>query len=139
MEIDHSGKVISRNITKGIIKSRKKMNYDAVQDILEGKSTSDTVGYDYLDYIANKNDTVESIALNNNMTVDELKSHNPNCDYKEGSIVKIPVSVILKNMHVLSKVLKAEKNRRGELEFVGDERKYKFDENDEFCEEEFMA
>ena len=130
MEIDHSGKVVNRNITKGIIKSRKKMNYDAVQDILENKSTEDTVGYDTLEYIVSEGDTLDSIALNNNMTREELMSYNENCDFKVGSVVNIPCDKILKNMHTLSKILRDNKHRRGEIEFLSDEVKIVMDDAD---------
>lgn len=134
MEINHSGEVVNRRIVKGIIKSRKKMNYDAVEDILEDKETEDTKGYDYLTYIVKQGETIDSIALNNNMTIEELKECNKDVTFEEGSLVNVPVRKILKNMHVLSKVLKANKQRRGELEFESDERKYHFDENDRVTE-----
>jgi ribonuclease R len=35
MEIDHSGKVVNKKVCKGIIKSKKKMNYDAVQALMD--------------------------------------------------------------------------------------------------------
>ena len=130
MEIDHSGKVVSKRIVKGIINSRKKMNYDAVQDIIEDKETDDTVGYDTLEYVVKEGETKESIAFSNNMTVEELLSYNEGKDFSTGSRVNIPCRRIIKTMHALSKILRAAKERRGEIEFLSDEVKIVMDETD---------
>ena len=129
MEIDRSGNVVNKRVTKGIIKSRKKMNYDAVQDIIDGKDTEDTKDYTTLDYVATKNDTLESIAYKYNLTKEEILKYNPNIEIKQGVSVKIPCRDIIKNMYGLSKLLKIRKEKRGELEFLNDEKKFKFDEN----------
>lgn len=134
MEIDHSGKVLNRNIVKGIIKSRKKMNYDAIQDIIESKETEDTIDYNNLRYIMKENDTLESIAFDNNMSLDELKSINSSSNYVFGSEINIPIRVIIKNMYSLSKILKSFKKRRGEIDFLSDEAKIIMDENDSVIE-----
>lgn len=47
MEIDHSGKVVSSDIFESFIKSRKKMTYKAVNDILE----NDVVAEGYEEYV----------------------------------------------------------------------------------------
>ena len=131
MEIDHAGNVVNKKIVKGIIKSRKKMNYDAVQDILENKETEDTKGYDTLEYIASSGDDLSKIAFENNMTEEELKDYNKEInEVKEGTIVNIPVRNILKNMHILSNILHDFKVRRGQIEFESDEVKIVMDEND---------
>ena len=130
MEIDYSGKVLNKRVVKGIIKSKKKMNYDAVEDILEDKTTEDTVGYDTLKYTVKKDETVESIAYSNNMTKEELLEYNKESDIKEGNEINIPCSVILKNMNALSKRISNYKEKRGELSFESDEAYIKMDEND---------
>ena len=130
MEIDHSGQVVNKKICKGIIRSRKKMNYDAVEDIIEGKETLDTETYKTLEYIAKSGDTLDSIAFENNMSPSELLEYNKGLEVKEGSIVNIPCRVVIKNMYALSKNLDAFKKRRGELTFVSDESYIKMDEED---------
>ena len=131
MEIDHSGKVVDYKVCKGIIRSRKKMNYDAVEDIIEGKDTEDTKDYTTLEYIVKKGDTKESIGYENNMSPVEMDDYNKECKYNVGDSVNIPISKIINNMYSLSKELSAFKKRRGELSFESDESYIKMDENDE--------
>ncbi len=152
MEIDHSGGVVDKKICKGIIRSRKKMNYDAVEDLIEGKDTIETVDYKGLEYIANEKDTLDSIAFENNMSkvellkynlenkegidcskmsTEEILSYEKNYEVKKGSTILVPCSVIIQNMDALSKVLSAYKRRRGELTFESDETYIKMNENDE--------
>ena len=131
MEIDHSGKVVDYRVCKGIIKSRKKMNYDAVEDIIEGKDTEDTKDYTTLDYIVKKGDTRDTIAYQFNMSPDQLDEYNKDCKYIVGDSVHVPISIIIKDMYSLSKELSAFKKRRGELSFESDEAYIKMDENDE--------
>ena len=50
MEIDHAGHIVNQNVYLSVIKSKKKMNYDAVQDIIENKDTEDTKDYITLKY-----------------------------------------------------------------------------------------
>lgn len=133
MEIDHSGNVINSRISKGIIKSKKKMNYDAVQDIIDNKDTEDTKGYRTLPYISKKGDNLDKIAFENNVTTDELLEYNKDLIGKrleEGTTVNVPCRAVIKNMNALSKVISAFKERRGELKFVSDESKIYQDEND---------
>jgi ribonuclease R len=130
MEINHSGEVVNKKVVKGIIKSKKKMNYDAVQDILENKNTEDTKDYTTLKYTVKSGEDLKSIAFNNNMTVEELQKYNEGIEIKPGIEIDIPCDKIIKNMHVLSKILKANKSRRGELEFLSDEVKIVMDEED---------
>ncbi len=129
MEIDHAGNIVTKHISKGIINSRKKMNYDAVQDIIDDKSTEDTKDYNTLVYIAKEGDTIESIAFQNSITREELLKYNDGLVVEKGTKVNVPVSNILKNFHALSKILRAKKEKRGELEFIGDEKKYAYDDN----------
>ena len=131
MEIDHSGKVVNSRVVKGIIKSRKKMNYDAVQDIIDDKETEDTKDYTTLEYIAKKGETLANIAFANNMTEDELLEYNKGIKVEEGTVVNVPCKNVLKNMHVLSKMISVYKQKRGELTFESDEAKIYQDENDE--------
>lgn len=133
MEVDHSGKVISRHVTKGIICSKKKMNYDAVQDIIDDKETEDTVGYDTLEYTVKAHETLDNVAFQNGITLEELLEANPGLDTKNvsGKTINVPARQIIKNMFDLSKKLTAEKGRRGELKFMSDEVKVVQDEMDE--------
>lgn len=131
MEIDHSGKVVNSRITKGIVKSKKKMNYDAVQDIIDNKDTEDTKDYTTLKYTAKKGDTIESIAFANNLTKEDLLEVNDDLNGDlEGKEINVPCRQIIKNMRALSKQISAFKERRGELKFLGDEAKVSQDEND---------
>ena len=134
MEIDHSGKVLNKRVVKGIIKSKKKMNYDAVQDILDGKDTIDTKDYTTLKYTVKKDDTIDTIAFSNNMSSDELLEYNKDIEIKEGVEINIPCDVILKNMNALSKRISSYKERRGELSFESDEAYIKMDENDKIID-----
>ena len=131
MEIDHSGKVVNSKVCKGIIRSRKKMNYDAVEDIIEGKDTEDTKDYTTLEYIVKKGDTIDSIAFEFGLYPLELQEYNKECKYNVGDVVNVPVRKIISNMQSLSKVLSAFKHRRGELSFESDEAYIKMDNNDE--------
>ena len=130
MEINHSGEIVNYRVTKSIIKSKKKMNYDAVEDILENKETEDTIGYDTLKYTLKDTDTIDSIAFYNSMTSEELLSYNKDIEFKSGNEINIPCSVILKNMNVLSKKLSNYKEKRGEIKFESDETYNKFDDED---------
>ena len=130
MEIDHSGQIVDFKVCRGIIRSRKKMNYDAVEDLIEGKDTLETVDYKTLDYIAKEGDTLESIAYENNMAPSELLEYNKDLVIEKGVHVKVPCSVIIKNMDALSKKISAFKKRRGELNFISDEAYIKMDDED---------
>ncbi len=129
IEIDYSGKIVSSKMVEGIINSRMKMNYDAVEDILNNKETAETKDYTTLEYIFQNGDTFSLVAFSNNMTEEELKKYNKGDEYKEGDIIHIPASKIIKNLGALSKILSSYKRRRGMLEFIGDEIKFEFDEN----------
>ena len=130
MEIDHSGKVVNKKICKGIIKSKKKMNYDAVQALIDKDFNSDELEtYNTLEYTLKDGETLEDVALANAMTIDELLEYNPNVNTKTRTI-NVPCSKIIENAHRLSKVISAMKHRRGELSFISDEAKIKQDDND---------
>jgi len=126
MEIDNRGCCVNKKLQIGIIKSRKKMNYDAVQDIIENKYTDETKDYTTLVRVLNEGETIDTVAFENNMTVEELQKYNENFD---GKNVNVPVRNIIKNMHILSKKIEDRKYRRGALEFESDEKKHIFDEN----------
>ncbi len=130
MEINHSGEIVNYRVTKSIIRSKKKMNYDAVEDILEDKTTEDTVGYDTLKYTLKDTDTLDSVAFDNSMTSEELLSYNKDIEFKSGNEINIPCSNILKNMNILSKKLSNYKYKRGEITFESDETYNKFDDED---------
>ena len=133
MEIDHSGKVLNRRVTKGIICSKKKMNYDAVQDIIDGKETEDTVGYETLEYTVKEGQTLEDVAFENAVTVEDILAVNEGIDVNNivGKTINVPAHQIIRNMYDLSKKLTAEKERRGAPRFEGDEVKVIQDEDDE--------
>ena len=117
---------------KGIICSKKKMNYDAVQDIIDGKDTEDTVGYDTLEYTVKPHETLEKIAFENGVTVEDILKYNEGLDRDniEGKTINVPAHQIIRNMYDLSKKITSFKERRGELKFSGDEVKVVQDEND---------
>lgn len=133
MEVDHSGKVIDRHVTKGIICSKKKMNYDAVQDIIDGKDTEDTVGYDTLEYTVKPHQTLDDVAFENGIIVEDILNVNPGLDLDklEGKVINVPAHQIIKNMYDLSKKLTNRKYILGELSIVSDEIKVVQDEMDE--------
>ena len=126
MEIDHSGKVINKKVCKGIIKSKKKMNYDAVQALIDKDIESvELKDYNTLEYTLKDKETLSDVAYANGMTVDELLKYNQDSNNK---VVNVPCSKIIENAHRLSKVIDAMKQRRGEIRFVSDETKIKQDD-----------
>ena len=129
MEIDHSGNVVNSSLYLSIINSKKKMNYDAVQDIIENKETEDTKDYTTLPYIAKSGETLESIAFSYGLTKDELREFNNIDKVQDGTVVNIPVKAMIKNMYDLSKKLRNMKKKRGALEFLSDEVKYIFNKD----------
>lgn len=129
-ELDHSGKIINPNVFLSVIKSKQKMNYDAVQDIIEGKYTEDTKDYVTLKYTVKENETIDDIAFKYSVTKEELLEYNKESDFKEGKEVNIPTRKVLLNHYVTSKIIESALNRRGKINFDGRERKYIFDEND---------
>ncbi len=127
MEIDHSGNVVSSSIYKALIRSRKKMNYDAIEDIIDNKETEDTKDYTTLSYTASLGETLESIGYLYGLSSSELKEYNKDLDkVEEGTEINIPIKAMVKNMLALSRTLKSMKKRRGELEFLSDEVKFVF-------------
>jgi len=132
MEIDGTGRVVNSRIVKGIINSKKKMNYDAVEDLIEGKESDETKDYTTLVYTAKEGDTIDSIAFENCLTKEELLSYNPNLSGDIcGKEVNVPCKNVIKNAYVLSKLITNFKHGRGEIRFLGDEAKVYQDENDE--------
>ncbi len=135
MEINHSGEVVNSKITKGIIHSKKKMNYDAIQDVIDGVESEDTKDYNTLEYNTMKEETLSDIAFAYAVTVDELLELNPDLKGKtileKGTSIKVPCKQIIKLMSELSKKISANKQRRGELRFSSDETKIHQDESDE--------
>ena len=124
MEINHSGEVVNSKITKGIIHSKKKMNYDAIQDVIDGVESEDTKDYNALEYNTMKEETLSDIAFAYAVTVDELLELNPDLKEKtileKGTSIKVPCKQIIKLMSELSKKISANKQRRGELRFSSD-------------------
>ena len=128
MEIDHSGKVVNKKVCKGIIKSKKKMNYDAVQALIDKDMNSEELdGYNTLEYTLKEGETLDDVAYANGMTTEELIKYNPDFN-SECKVVNVPCSKIIENAHRLSKVIDGMKQRRGEIKFVSDETKIKQDE-----------
>ena len=131
MEVDHSGKVVNKKVCKGIIKSKKKMNYDAVQALIDKDYNSEELnGYETLVYTIKDNETFSDVAYANGLTVEELLEYNPDFDRNKSKDINVPCSKIIENAHRLSKVIDAMKERRGELIFVSDETKIYQDDND---------
>ena len=129
-ELDHSGKVINPKVFLAVIKSKQKMNYDAVQDIIEDKYTEDTENYTTLKYTLKDGETLEDVAFKYGITVEELMSVNQNIDAKNGSEINIPTRSVIKNYYVTSKIMGSALERRGKVNFDGRECKHIFDEND---------
>ena len=129
-EMDHSGKIINPNVYISVIKSKKKMNYDAVQDIIDDKYTEDTKDYVALKYTVKENETINDIAFKYNLTVDELLKMNKREDFKPNKEINIPTRKYIKNHYVTYKIMEAALKRRGKIDFEGKEPKYIFDEND---------
>ena len=129
-ELDHSGKVINPKVFTAVIKSKQKMNYDAVQDIIEGKDTEDTKDYVSLKYTVKDKETIDDIAFKYGITKEDLLKMNNESDFKSGNEVNIPTRSVVKNYYVTSKIMGAALKRRGKIDFDGKEPKYIFDEND---------
>lgn len=130
MEIDHSGNIVNPEVSTCVIRSKMKMNYDAVQDIIEGKETEDTVNYTTVKYTVRENETAHDVAFKNCITVEELLEVNEGIEIKEGNEINVPVRPIIKLMSEVSKVLDAKYHRRGKSDFESSEIKHIFDEND---------
>ncbi len=129
-EIDHAGNRINPRIFMAVIKSKKKMNYDAVQDIIDGKETEDTKDYTTIKYTVKENETIDDIAFKYVTTREELLKYNKIEDFKKGIEVNIPLRVVIKNYNVTSRIMADALRRRGKIDFDGKEPKYIFDEND---------
>ena len=113
LEIDHSGRIVNQEVFLSVIKSKKKMNYDAVQDILEGKETEDTKDYTTIKYTVKANETINDIAFKNCITPERLLEFNKLEDFKPGNEVNIPLSDIIKLMHKISKVMDNRLSKEG--------------------------
>ena len=129
-ELDHAGKIINPNVFMSVIKSKQKMNYDAVQDILDDKYTDDTKDYVTLKYTVKDKETIDDIAFKYNLTIDELLEYNKKSDFKSGNEINIPTRKYIKNHYVTYKIMEAALKRRGKVDFDSREPKYIFDEND---------
>lgn len=129
-ELTHAGEVLNPNVFMAIIKSKQKMNYDAVQDIIDGKETEDTKDYTVLKYTVKVGETAESIAFKYSLTQEELLNYNTKIEIKEGNEINIPTRKVVLNNYITSKIMKSALDRRGKVNFESKERKYDFDEND---------
>ena len=105
MEIDHAGHIVNQNVYLSVIKSKKKMNYDAVQDIIENKDTEDTKDYITLKYTVKENETIDDIAFKNSITKEKLLEFNNIENIKPGNEIDIPTRDIIKLMYKISKVM----------------------------------
>ena len=130
MEIDHSGRIVNSEVFTSVIKSKKKMNYDAVQDIIENKETEDTKDYTTIKYTVKENESAEDIAFKNCITVDRLLEFNKSDDIKPGNEINIPVRDVIKLMSKISKIMGSRLEKRGKINFESSEQKQIFDEND---------
>ncbi len=131
LEIDNSGHIVDQNVFLSVIKSKKKMNYDAVQDILENKETEDTKDYTTIKYTVKENETAEDIAFKNCITLDRLLEFNSLNDIKPGNEINIPISDVIKLMYRISKVMDERLSKDGKCDFdSSSEKKQIFDEND---------
>ena len=111
------------------------MNYDAVQDILEGKETEDTKDYTTIKYTVKANETINDIAFKNCITPERLLEFNKLEDFIPGNEVNIPLSDIIKLMHKISKVMDNRLSKGGKCDFDSNsEKKQIFDENDKLID-----
>lgn len=129
-ELDHSGKIINPNVFISVIRSKQKMNYDAVQDIIDDKETEDTKDYVTLKYTVKDDEAIDDIAFKYNLTTDELLKFNNIEDFKCGNEINIPTRKYIKNHYVTYKIMEDALRRRGKINFEGKEPKHIFDEND---------
>ena len=129
-ELDHSGNVINPNVFMSVIKSKQKMNYDAVQDIIDNKETEDTKDYVTLKYTVKDKETISDIAFKYAITEEDLLKYNKKEDFKSGNEVNIPTRSVIKNYYVSSKIIGDALRRRGKTDFESREVKHIFDEND---------
>ena len=135
LEIDHSGRIVNEEVFLSVIKSKKKMNYDAVQDILENKETEDTKDYTTIKYTVKENETIYDIAFKNCITPERLLEFNNKEDFKPGCEVNIPISDIIKLMYKISKVMDTRLGKDGKCDFESNsEKKQIFDENDKLID-----
>ena len=132
MEIDHSGHVVNKKVCKGIIRSKKKMNYDAVQALIDKEFDSPELeGYDTLEYTLRDGETLDTVASENGITKEELLKYNPDFDENKTKVLNVPCYKLIENAYRLSKELSAMKKRRGEIQFESDETKIKQNEKDD--------
>lgn len=135
LEIDHSGRIVNQEVFLSVIKSKKKMNYDAVQDIIEGKETEDTKDYTTIKYTVKPNETIDDIAFKNCITPERLLEFNKPEDFKSGNEINIPISDVIKLMYKVSKVMDTRLAKDGKCDFDSNsEKKQIFDENDKLID-----
>ena len=135
MEIDHAGNIVNENVFISVIKSKKKMNYDAVQDIIDDKETEDTKDYTTVKYTVKQNETIEDIAFKNCITTSRLLEFNKPEDIKPGNEINIPVRDIVKLMYKVSKVMENKLHKLGKIDFESSsEKKQIFDENEKLID-----
>lgn len=135
MEIDHAGNIVNENVFISVIKSKKKMNYDAVQDIIDDKETEDTKDYTTVKYTVKPNETIEDIAFKNCITTSRLLEFNKPEDIKSGNEINIPIRDIVKLMYKVSKVMGNKLHKLGKIDFESSsEKKQIFDENEKLID-----
>ena len=135
MEIDHAGNIVNENVFISVIKSKKKMNYDAVQDIIDDKETEDTKDYTTVKYTVKPNETIEDIAFKNCITTSRLLEFDKPEDIKPGNEINIPVRDIVKLMYKVSKVMENKLHKLGKIDFESSsEKKQIFDENEKLID-----
>lgn len=142
-ELDHAGNIINPRVFKAVIKSKKKMNYDAVQDIIDGKDTEDTEEYTTIEYTVKADETIDDIAFKYAMTSDELleMTHkgkkvtiNNEEDFELGNEVNIPIRKVINNLYVSSKIQGNALRRKGKTDFQSSEPKYDVNDDDKIIE-----
>ena len=129
-ELTHSGEILHPEVFEAVIRSKQKMNYDAVQDIIDGKYTDDTEGYTFLKYTIKEDETTADIAYKYGMTEKELFDCNKDDKFKDGEEINIPTRRVVLNNYIASRIMKSELKSRGKIDFPSREGKHVFDEND---------
>ncbi len=133
-ELTPAGEKLHPNVFMAVIKSKQKMNYDAVQDIIDSKHTEDTKDYVVLKYTVGKNETIDSIAYKYGLTKEELLKNNKESDFEVGNEINIPTRKVVLNNYITSRIMKKALIERGKVDFEGKEPKYIFDGNDNVIE-----
>ena len=103
MEIDSKGNVVSSDVKKGIVKTKRRMTYT---EVYEGISYWHLLDKDNKEAYNKTNNRDKKIKLNEEITINDIKYKNPNWDrllpdwyikYRDNFIAMEELAIILKN------------------------------------------